>query len=245
MCLSSVPVRPVCLRPTSWRPVGSRLKIIDRMPSPARKFLMAGRGGLNITHSEDIAAFMGRYREAAPFLAPIIEAFPPQALIDWCHDLGQETFVGSSGRVFPVAMKASPLLRALLRRLQDRGATLRTRQSLAGLSEKNTAIVRSEGGEPREIAARAVLLAMGGASWPKLGSTASWVPLLQERGVLINPFQPAQLRLRDCLEPVAEKEVLRLTIEAHRPEPSWPPGPRRSHSFRKGAGRWGSLCTFS
>ncbi|WP_434053454.1 MAG: TIGR03862 family flavoprotein [Roseibium sp.] len=184
---------------------GFKVEIIDRMPSPARKFLMAGRGGLNITHSEDFAAFMGRYREAAPFLAPIIEAFPPQALIDWCHDLGQETFVGSSGRVFPVAMKASPLLRALLRRLQDRGVTLRTRQSLAGFSEKNTAVVRSEGGEPREIAARAVLLAMGGASWPKLGSTASWVPLLQERGVLINPFQPANCGFEIAWSPLLKK----------------------------------------
>nr|WP_319385896.1 TIGR03862 family flavoprotein [uncultured Roseibium sp.] len=170
---------------------GLKVEIIDRMPSPARKFLMAGRGGLNITHSEDLDAFVGRYREAAPFLAPMIEALPPKALTDWCHELGQDTFVGSSGRVFPVAMKASPLLRALLRRLQDRGVSLRSRQSLAGLSGENTAIVQTESGERSEIAARAILLALGGASWPKLGSTASWVPILEKRGVRMNPFRPA------------------------------------------------------
>ncbi|WP_421981484.1 NAD(P)/FAD-dependent oxidoreductase [Roseibium sp.] len=170
---------------------GLKVEIIDRMPSPARKFLMAGRGGLNITHSEGLDAFIGRYREAAPFLAPLIEAFPPEALTDWCHGLGEDTFVGSSGRVFPVAMKASPLLRALLRRLQDRGVSLRTRQSLTGLSASNTADFQSDSGETREIGARAILLALGGASWPKLGSTASWVPVLENRGVKVTPFQAA------------------------------------------------------
>ncbi|WP_422040084.1 NAD(P)/FAD-dependent oxidoreductase [Roseibium sp.] len=170
---------------------GLKVEIIDRMPSPARKFLMAGRGGLNITHSEDLDTFVDRYREAAPFLAPLIEAFPPKALTDWCHGLGQDTFVGSSGRVFPVAMKASPLLRALLRQLQDRGVSLKTRQSLTGLSASNMAIVQSENGETCEIGARAILLALGGASWPKLGSTAAWVPLLEKRGVKVTPFQAA------------------------------------------------------
>ncbi|MEO0979919.1 MAG: TIGR03862 family flavoprotein [Pseudomonadota bacterium] len=170
---------------------GFKIEIIDRMPSPARKFLMAGRGGLNITHSEDLEDFLGRYREATPFLAPMIEAFPPKALIDWCHALGQDTFVGSSGRVFPVAMKASPLLRALLRRLEDNGVALQTRHSLKGLSGENTAIVQTEAGETSEFGARAILLALGGASWPKLGSTAAWVPLLEEHGVRVNPFQPA------------------------------------------------------
>lgn len=170
---------------------GLKVEIIDRMPSPARKFLMAGRGGLNITHSEDLDAFVGRYRKAAPFLAPLIEAFPPDALTDWCHGLGQDTFVGSSGRVFPVAMKASPLLRALLRRLQDRGVSLKSRQSLTGLSASNTAIVQSENGETCEVGARAILLALGGASWPKLGSTAAWVPVLESRGIEVTPFQAA------------------------------------------------------
>lgn len=170
---------------------GLKVEIIDRMPSPARKFLMAGRGGLNITHSEDLDAFVGRYREAAPFLAPLIEAFPPEALTDWCHGLGQDTFVGSSGRVFPVAMKASPLLRALLRRLQDRGVSLKTRQSLTGLSASNRAIFQSDSGETCEIGARAILLALGGASWPKLGSTAAWVPVLESRGIEVTPFQAA------------------------------------------------------
>ncbi|MEM8702141.1 MAG: TIGR03862 family flavoprotein [Pseudomonadota bacterium] len=170
---------------------GFTVQIIDRMPSPARKFLMAGRGGLNLTHSEDIGAFVRRYREAESFLAPMIDAFPPKALIDWCHELGQETFVGSSGRVFPVAMKASPLLRALLGRLEERGVTLQTRCSLKGLPGEHTATVQSEDGTTSEIKACATLLALGGASWPKLGSTAAWVPLLEEHGVRINPFQPA------------------------------------------------------
>lgn len=170
---------------------GYSVTIVDQMPSPARKFLMAGRGGLNLTHSEDVKTFLGRYRDAAPFLAPLIECFPPDALTAWCHELGQTTFVGSSGRVFPTSMKASPLLRALLRRLQTNGVELLTRHRFAGLGSSGEALVQSGDEDPHPVPARAILLALGGASWPKLGSTAEWVAVLKEHGVGITPFQPA------------------------------------------------------
>jgi uncharacterized flavoprotein (TIGR03862 family) len=170
---------------------GHAVTIADRMPSPARKFLMAGRGGLNLTHSEDPGGFLKRYREAETFLTPLIEAFPPDALRAWCHGLGEDTFIGSSGRVFPKAMKASPLLRALLKRLDRNGVRLLTRHAMTNLQGDGTVEFRTGSGETKSLAARAVLLSLGGASWPKLGSDAAWVPLLEERGIRINRFQPA------------------------------------------------------
>ncbi|WP_269583743.1 NAD(P)/FAD-dependent oxidoreductase [Roseibium sp. Sym1] len=175
---------------------GVSVTIADRMPSPARKFLMAGRGGLNLTHSEDPDRFVTRYREAAPFVAPLIRAFPPQALRDWCHGLGQETFVGSSGRVFPKAMKASPLLRAWLHRLDRNGVRLLTRHAWTGFGRDGTVELENEAGEILPFPARACLLALGGASWPKLGSSAAWVPLLEARGIRINRFQPSNCGFR-------------------------------------------------
>ena len=153
---------------------GAKVRVIDHMASPARKFLMAGRGGLNLTHSEPIEAFLERYGEARSFLEPAIRAFPPQALIEWCNGLGIETFVGSSGRVFPRTMKASPLLRAWLRRLDGLGVELRLKTRWTG--EKD---------------ADALILAMGGASWPRLGSDAHWVDILVKRGIKVNAFLPA------------------------------------------------------
>lgn len=170
---------------------GATVTVVDRMPSPARKFLLAGRGGLNLTHSEDLTGFLTRYREAEPFLAPMIRDFPPEALTRWCHDLGEETFVGSSGRVFPTSMKASPLLRAWLRRLENNGVRLLTRHLLTGLTKDGTAIVQADGEPPAPVPAKTVLLALGGASWPRLGSDAAWVPLLEARGIRVNRFQPA------------------------------------------------------
>ena len=174
---------------------GLSVTVIDRMPSLARKFLMAGRGGLNLTHSEDMSAFLQRYREAADFLAPMIEAFPPAALRDWCHGLGQETFIGSSGRVFPKSMKASPLLRSLLIRLGDRGVKMLPRHSLSGFAGNGQAVV-SVDGKTRTIQASAILLALGGASWPKLGSNAAWTSILTERGIAIRPFEPSNCGFR-------------------------------------------------
>lgn len=155
---------------------GARVILIDHMPAPARKFLLAGRGGLNLTHSEPLDAFLARYGEARDRLEPAIRAFPPEALIAWASGLGIETFVGSSGRVFPKAMKASPLLRAWLRRLDSLGVTLRSRTEWAGFDGTPT------------------ILAMGGASWPHLGSDAKWVPVLQAAGIMVHPFKPANSR---------------------------------------------------
>ncbi len=171
---------------------GHAVTIHDRMPSLGRKFLLAGRGGLNLTHSEPLEAFKARYREAAPALAPMIRAFPPQALRDWCHGLGEETFVGSSGRVFPRSFKASPLLRAWLRRLGSLGVTFRPGHRWSGWAEDGSLLFDTPEG-PVTVAADAVLLALGGASWPRLGSDGGWVPLLARRGVEVGPLQPSNV----------------------------------------------------
>lgn len=175
---------------------GLAVTIIERMPSPARKLLMAGRGGLNLTHGEEMPAFLSRYREAETQLAPAIAAFDPAALRAWCAELGIETFIGSSGRVFPTAMKASPLVRALLGRLAARGVQLNTRWSWTGLERSTEAPARwrlsfetPEG--TKDIEADAVLLALGGASWPRLGSDGGWVPMLERHGVTVTPLTPA------------------------------------------------------
>lgn len=175
---------------------GLAVTIIERMPSPARKLLMAGRGGLNLTHGEEMPAFLSRYRDAATHLAPAIAAFDPAALRAWCAELGIETFVGSSGRVFPTAMKASPLVRALLGRLAARGVELNTRWTWTGLKQSAEAPARwclsfetPDGSQ--DIEADAVLLALGGASWPRLGSDGGWVPLLERHGVTVTPLTPA------------------------------------------------------
>jgi uncharacterized flavoprotein (TIGR03862 family) len=169
---------------------GASVTVYDAMPSAGRKFLMAGRGGLNLTHSEPLPAFLARYRDAAPKLEAAIDAFPPDRLRAWCEGLGQETFVGSSGRVFPRSMKASPLLRAWLRRLDAAGVNFAMRHRWAGWDENgHLAFETSEG--RRAVAARATALALGGASWPRLGSDGAWAKLLAARGVAISPLRPA------------------------------------------------------
>lgn len=170
---------------------GHAVTIVDRMPSPARKFLMAGRGGLNITHSEPLETFVHRYREAEAFLRPMIEDFPPSSLQEWCHGLGQETFIGTSGRIFPKAMKASPLLRVWLRRLETQGVQLLTRQTFLGFADDGAIRLQDGNGEKRLVSARTVLLALGGASWPKLGSNGAWADALKAHGVVTHDFQPA------------------------------------------------------
>jgi uncharacterized flavoprotein (TIGR03862 family) len=156
-----------------------RVIVYERMPSVARKFLMAGRGGLNLTHSEPFDRFITRYGDAAERLRPMLEAFTPSDLRAWADGLGAETFVGSSGRVFPRAMKASPLLRAWLARLAAQGVEIRTRTTWRGW----------EASEP----ASATVLALGGASWPRLGSDGSWRNALAARGVEIAPLRPANV----------------------------------------------------
>lgn len=170
---------------------GLRVAVYERMPSVARKLLIAGRGGLNLTHSEPLPDFLRRYHPAEPRLAAAIEAFPPAALRDWCTDLGQTTFVGSSGRVFPESFKASPLLRAWLARLDRLGVTIRTRHRLVGLGEGGLCFETPEG--PLTIRPRASLLALGGASWPRLGSDGAWVPLLTGAGIPVAPLKPANV----------------------------------------------------
>jgi uncharacterized flavoprotein (TIGR03862 family) len=169
---------------------GARVTIYDRMPTLARKFLMAGRGGLNLTHSEDIASFTARYGDREKFLRLALETFPPAAARAWCEGLGQPTFVGSSGRVFPKSMKASPLLRAWLGRLAQAGVTFRTRHRWLGWDDAGRLRFDTPDGETA-VAADAVVLALGGASWPRLGSTGDWVPQLGAGGVAIAPLAPA------------------------------------------------------
>jgi uncharacterized flavoprotein (TIGR03862 family) len=171
---------------------GRTVHVYERMSSVGRKFLMAGRGGLNLTHSEPIDAFLSRYGAARAHLEPIIEAFTPRDLIAWCEGLGQETFVGSSGRVFPKAMKASPLLRALLRRLADRGVVIHTNTTWLGFNNDN-ALRFARSGDVETFKPHATLLALGGASWPKLGSDGLWSSALADYGVAITPFLPTNV----------------------------------------------------
>jgi uncharacterized flavoprotein (TIGR03862 family) len=169
---------------------GGRVTVYDAMPSAGRKFLMAGRGGLNLTHSEPLPAFLARYREAAPRLAAAIEAFPPDALRAWSEALGQPTFVGTSGRVFPKAFKASPLLRAWLRRLDAARVKFAFRHRWVGWDAQGRLQFRTPDG-PRAIEASATVLALGGASWSRLGSDGEWVDILAAKGVAISPLKPA------------------------------------------------------
>lgn len=169
---------------------GASVTIFERMPSLGRKFLLAGRGGLNLTHSEDAARFMMHYAEAAPHLQAAIDAFTPQMLRDWAQALGQETFVGSSGRVFPKAMKSSPLLRAWLRRLAAEGVTVRLRHRWTGWNSDGQLTFDTPEG-PATVAADAVVLALGGASWPNLGSDGGWVAPVAAAGVAVAPLVPA------------------------------------------------------
>jgi uncharacterized flavoprotein (TIGR03862 family) len=169
---------------------GAGVTVFDAMPSAGRKLLMAGRGGLNLTHSEALPQFLARYREAAPTLEAAITAFPPMALREWSEALGQPTFVGTSGRVFPQAFKASPLLRAWLRRLDSMGVRFAFRQRWHGWDADGRLLFQTPQGE-RAIEARTTVLALGGASWPRLGSDGSWAKALAAKGVAISPLRPA------------------------------------------------------
>jgi uncharacterized flavoprotein (TIGR03862 family) len=169
---------------------GHRVTLHDRMASPARKFLLAGRGGLNLTHSEPLETFLPHYGAARDWLEPAVHDFPPQALRDWADGLGAESFVGTSGRVFPKAMKASPLLRAWLRRLDGLGVRLEAGRRWTGWNDEGELTFATAVGEVT-LTPDATLLALGGASWPRLGSDGGWVPLLAGRGVAVAPLRPA------------------------------------------------------
>jgi len=169
---------------------GISVDLYDAMPSVGRKFLLAGVGGMNITHAEDYAAFASRYGERAGDLRPLLDAFTPAALREWIHGLGIDTFVGSSGRLFPTDMKAAPLLRAWLRRLRESGVRIHTRQRWLGWDAQGVLRIAGADGESL-IETDATLLALGGGSWARLGSDGAWVPLLTARGIAIAPLQPA------------------------------------------------------
>ncbi len=158
--------------------------------SPARKFLIAGRGGLNLTHSEPMDAFLSRYGVAAERLRPAIEAFSPSALRDWSAGLGEETFIGSSGRVFPRSFKATPLLRAWLRRLSDLRVTLRLRRRFVGFGVGGALRFTGPSGE-ESFEAGVVVFALGGASWPRLGADGGWVEVMRAEGIEVAPLRPA------------------------------------------------------
>ena len=168
---------------------GLAVSIHERMASPGRKFLMAGRGGLNLTHSEAIDHFLTRYSGSFA-TADAIRAFPPEASRALAASLGEETFVGSSGRVFPKSFKASPLLRAWLTKLRDRGVSLHLRETLVGF-ESLQPIIASTDGTRRTLGCEATVLALGGASWPRLGSDGAWMPVLRNEGVDVAPLRPA------------------------------------------------------
>ncbi|MBL8488903.1 MAG: TIGR03862 family flavoprotein [Rhodocyclaceae bacterium] len=169
---------------------GIPVEVFDAMPSVGRKFLMAGKGGMNITHSEPPAPFLARYGTRAGVLAPPLGDFGAEALRDWIHGLGISTFVGSSGRVFPDGMKAAPLLRAWLHRLRGQGARFHARHRWLGWNPDGTLRFSTPGGE-LGVAAAATVLALGGGSWAKLGSDGAWVSTLRERGIPVAGLRPA------------------------------------------------------
>ncbi len=181
--------------------------VYDAMPSLGRKFLMAGRGGLNLTHSEVFDTFMERYGAGADALRPAIEAWSPNDVRAWCEALGQSTFVGSSGRVFPKIMKASGLLRAWLRRLETQGVALHLRHRWTGWNDSGDLVFATPAGEV-SVATDAAVLALGGASWPRLGSDGAWGSVLTEIGVEV-----CSLRSANCGFQVAWSDVFRSRFE--------------------------------
>jgi uncharacterized flavoprotein (TIGR03862 family) len=169
---------------------GAAVTLYDAMPSVGRKFLLAGRGGLNLTHSEAPELFLSRYGKSADAVSPWLEELDASALREWAYGLGIETFIGTSGRVFPKEMKAAPLLRTWLQRLREQGIQLRTRHVWRGWGDDDALLFDTSHG-PRHDRVDAVVLALGGASWPRLGSNGGWQALLEPRGVDIAPLLPA------------------------------------------------------
>ncbi|MEI6270482.1 MAG: TIGR03862 family flavoprotein [Methylococcaceae bacterium] len=171
---------------------GIKVDLYDAMPSVGRKFLMAGKGGMNISHAEPFDKFLSRYGARCTNIKPLLDKFTPQGLRDWVQGLGIETFIGSSGRVFPVDMKAAPLLRAWLHRLRVAGVNIHVRHQWLGWFDDNNTVLKFATPEGEcKIKVDAVVLALGGGSWARLGSTGAWVPLLTQRGALVNPLKPS------------------------------------------------------
>ena len=169
---------------------GAQVDVYDSMPSVGRKFLMAGKGGLNLTHAEVHESFLARYGARHRSIEPLLREFGPDSLRAWVHGLGVETFVGSSGRVFPTGMKAAPLLRKWLHRLREAGIKLHVRHRWLGWNDPGELRFATPRGEFL-VRADVLILALGGGSWARLGSDAAWVPLLEQRGVRISALQPS------------------------------------------------------
>jgi uncharacterized flavoprotein (TIGR03862 family) len=191
------------------RAAGANVDLYDAMASVGRKFLLAGKGGLNLTHDEPLEAFLSRYGSSRKQIEPLIKAFGPEALRDWVHALGIETFVGTSSRVFPSDLKAAPLLRAWLRRLRTAGVQFHVRHRWTGWNKDGTLSFWTSQG-PISVRADATILALGGGSWPGLGSDAAWVPFLKERGVALAPLRPS-----NCGFDVNWSEHLRTKFAGH------------------------------
>ncbi len=170
---------------------GHPVTVYERMPSPARKFLMAGRGGLNLTHSEPLDSFLTHYGGDAAAVQQAIKEFPPSALVAWAEALGQQTFKGSSGRIFPKAMKASPLLRAWLRRLDALGVEMKVHHTWTGFDADCGLALTDPMGQELKLKPDAVVLALGGASWPRLGSDGAWVAQFEAAGISVAPLEAA------------------------------------------------------
>lgn len=169
---------------------GIDVELFDAMPSLGRKFLLAGVGGMNITHSEPQTPFLSRYGDRQKYLQSYLSDFSGKHVIEWCHSLGIDTFIGSSGRVFPKDMKAAPLLRAWLHRLRESGVKFHVRHRWLGWDEQQRLLINSPEG-PVVVAPKATVFALGGASWPRLGSDGHWVGLLEKKGIEISPLMPA------------------------------------------------------
>ena len=188
---------------------GAKVDVYDSMPSVGRKFLMAGRSGLNITHSESFEQFVSRYGKRRKYLEPLLKIFGPNELRAWVHSFGIETFGGTSGRVFPVGMKASPLLRAWLKRLSEAGVTFHLRHKWLGWNEDQSLKFSTPEGETN-IKADAVVLALGGGSWSRLGSSGEWVPWLRQAEAKVEALRPA-----NCGFDVAWSLHFRERFEGH------------------------------
>lgn len=171
---------------------GCRVTVYDRMPTPARKFLLAGLGGLNLTHSENLDKLLSRYRPGPELLSEAIRNYPPDALMQWSAGLGQKTFVGSSGKIFPAAFKATPLLRAWLARLENREVRFAFRHRWKGWTGEGQLLFETPEGDATSRP-DAILLALGGASWPKLGTDGSWAEILREKSIVVSPLKPANV----------------------------------------------------
>jgi len=169
---------------------GIAVDLFDSMPSLGRKFLMAGKSGLNLTHAGPVDKFLSHFGEARPYLENAIEHFPPNGVREWAAGLGTKTFVGTSGHVFPKSMKAAPLLRAWIRELKARGMSVHVRHKWCGWDDVGALMFETPEGK-KTVKADATILALGGASWPQLGSDASWISFLTEAGIEVQSFEPA------------------------------------------------------